>query len=287
MEPILVADSAPLHWLCRFVPKYRPYLSGRLREVFLRILRVLPLASELLITGEDVPFRIANLLVSRDTYLGSEPAILLQEYVAPYMHAHVFAVCSLSLSEESDDEIATALAHPIFDLCRIWPNRDKACQMLAKLAARLYIDIGFRYFEILLEHPECAVSVSTGHLFVLNLGTTLLKRIAANAAALIRNDSRRLEFYFRLMTPGFQKLDGAPEEAVQMLLGIMGCVSPDTPQRAQERVIDVVGMVYWNLRLTHAKDRLLEGAQAIMPELALLLAFSFEPVPSEESLPSS
>jgi hypothetical protein len=260
------------------VPQYRQYLSPALCEIFVRILEKLPLAQELFVTGEDNVFEITSLLVSRDAFLPADPSVLVQEYSAPYMHAHVFAVCALSLSSQANEAIAAALAAPISDMTRIWPQRDKACRVLAKLASRLAFDIGHRYFEILLDQPCCEMGLASGHWFVLNIGTSLLKALAADSGALIKGDNARLEYYIRLMTPGFQKLDGAPEPAVLMLLGILENVSDDTPRRVQETVVDVVGMVYWNLKLNGAKDRLLCAGQRLASDLRVLLAFSFEPI---------
>jgi hypothetical protein len=278
MEKVLVMDLTPLHWLTRFLPKFRPLLSAGLREVLARILRGLPHSNKLLAIGDDQVFRIAGLLVTKDCVIPPDPEQLGREFISPALHVHAFAVCSLSVSDESDAAIAAALAGPIFDFARVWPQRDHACRLLAKLAASLSSETGYRYFETLLDHQCCQMGLHSGHWFILNVGTSLLKKIAVDANVLVRRDDRRLDYYMQLLAPGFQKLEGASEEAVLMLVGILESVSERTPRKLQETVVDVVSMVYWNLKLESAKERLLRAARGMLPDVGLVLEFAFQPI---------
>jgi hypothetical protein len=275
MAKSLVADSAPLHWILRFAAAYRPYLSAGLREVFVGIVKRLPRASGLFRLGNG-GFEIAERLLEIDA---TDPDVLAQEFSSPYLHAHTFAVCSLLLSSRTSEAIANELVSPIFDLSKTWPNRDRACLALARVAASLSVDIGYAYFEALIGGQCGEMAVKSGHCFILNIGTTLLKNIAVNGQTLIGGDVRKLDYYVRLFTPGFQKLEGAPAEAVAVLAGLLDSLSESTPKSLQETVVDVVSTVYWDLNLEKSKARLLKSAANLDPDLAMVLGFAFEPLP--------
>jgi hypothetical protein len=274
MEPVLIADSAPLHWLSKFTSHYRHLLTPTLCDLLARILAALPFASELFVR-ED--FReVSNILVNRDVVLIQSPDVIIREYQSPYMHAHVFAVCAQAISRDSDDAIANALASPMFDMGNIWVQRDNACILLGKIAASLSVDIGYKYFEILIGHRCCEMSLNSGHSYILNIGTRLLKKIAVSSKQLVDGDDAKLDYYVRLLKPGFQKLDGAPEEACTMVCGLLESVSEKTPRKLQETIVDIAGLLYWELKFTDGGDRLKSAGEHLDMDLKLVLACSFE-----------
>jgi hypothetical protein len=276
MEALLVADHVPLHWLMRFTAKYRPQLSPPVTEILVRILRKLPHADALFVTGEDAVFRICGLLVKRDALVIQDPDVVNREFHSPFHHAHAFAVCALSLSPEKDDVIAARLADPLFDSRRIWPQRDNACILLAGLASSLAPDIAYAYFAALVGGRRCAMAVHAGHCFLLNIGTSLLKKIATDARVFIGGDDRKLEYFLHLMKPAFQRLEGAPKEAAMMLTGILESVAESTPRVLQEMVVDVLTLCYLDLQLQPWEDALRAAIRRLLGDLRVMAESVFE-----------
>jgi hypothetical protein len=104
----------------------------------------------------------------------------------------------------------------------------------------------------------------------------LLKKIAVNSRQLVDGDDAKLDYYVRLLKPGFQKLDGAPEEACTMVCGLLESVSESTPRKLQETVVDITGLLYWELKFPDYTERLKQAGGKLIPELRVVLACSFE-----------
>jgi hypothetical protein len=280
MEALLVVDPAPLHWISKLTANYRRLLTPSICQILSRILGNLPFAGELFVTGDDSVRRISNLLVTRDVILLQDPDMILREYQSPYMHAHIFAVCAQAISGDSDEVIADSLASPMFDMGRVWLQRDNACILLGKVAASLSMDIGYKYFEILIGHRCCEMSLSSGHSYILNIGTNLLRKIAVCSKELVAGDDARLDYYVRLLKPGFQKLEGAAQEACAMICGLLESITRSTPRNLQETIVDITGLLYWELKFPPNTQQLEIAGQLLDADLKIVLVRSFEPWPT-------
>ena len=276
MKPLLLEDSAPLHWISSFLARYRPLVSETILTQLAAVVSRLECADELFLTGDDLVHRIGNLLVSREMLLVQDPNTILREYPSPYAHAQVFCSLALNLRLESNEEIAAALTSPLFAVTRTWRKKDSACACLAKLAATMNRAIAYRFFEMIMNHDRCEMGLLAGRLFLMKCRIDVFKTICTNTLDMIKGSSVKLDYFMRMVMPSFQRLKGDDETATILLCGFLSSVSETTSHELQEAVIDVVGLVYIKLKLYESRKRLINAANKFKPDLKAIIPGSFE-----------
>jgi hypothetical protein len=266
MKPLLIVDSIALHYLSRVLSRFGAYLAPGTTPMVSMILQELPCASVLL--GKSVR-EIADILISREQQVIQPPDVFLQEYFSPYEHAYTFSLCSLSFVESG--KLGLSLAKPLATSGGVWERREDAAIALAKLAAGLSDDTGYRYFELMLGSLVHDVAVKAGQTFIMSIGTRLLSRIATSAASLIGKSDSRLTLYTEVMIVGFPRLFGALNECGEMIVGLLESAQS---VRVQEIVVDLVGILFVELGLWEMRQHVLEAGKRLSPQLRQVLEYS-------------
>ena len=276
MKPLLIEDSAPLHWITNLLAKHRPIVPESVLNHLVEVVSSLQCAGELFLKGDDIVRRIADVLVSREMMLIQNPDVIIYEYVSPYAHAQVFCSLSLNLRTESNEEIAAMLTAPLFAVTQTWKRKDAACMCLAKLAATMNRAIAYRFFEMIMNHDRCEMALLAGRLFLMKCKIDVFKSICTNSKEMIGDSNVKLDYFMRMVMPSFQRLKGDEETATKLLCGFFGSVSETTSRELQEAVIDVVGLVYIKLKLFESRKTLINAATKFAPDLKATIPASLE-----------
>ncbi|OHS99637.1 hypothetical protein TRFO_08249 [Tritrichomonas foetus] len=272
----LINDSAPLHMITNFTIRFRSSLQPRMVQILDDIVSKLPCADELYIKGNDLIFRIADMLSQKDMVLIQNPEIINREYKSPFIHALMFSQCALSLSPMTDDEIAHALCSPIYDMNRPWKNRETSCLVLSKLATTMNNEVSYRYFQIIMEKKINNMTLVAGRLFLMNCRIDVFKQICQSCQLLIRNDQIKLDCFIQMVMPSFTRIKGDESIATTLLCGFLESINENSPRQLQEIVVDVVGLVYTKLRLEKTRKAILNSANKFTPELKAIIITSLK-----------
>lgn len=285
ITPLLLQDSAPLHWIVRFSRRFRPILSEAIIRIFDQIVSRLPYADELYITMNINPsdvtrsnyiYQLSKLLMDRDMLLIQDGNVINNEYQSPYRHAEAFAHCSLAFSPLTDDQIAELLIMAIFNVNKAWHKRDVSCLTFARLATTMNSEVAYRYFSLLMENKQCEMALIAGRMFLKNSRIDVFRMICQQCQSMIQKDHQKLDYFMRMIMPSFMRLKGDENVATTLLKGFLESITENSPKVSQEKVIDAVGLVYIKLKLYKSRAALINAANSFSPELKGIIASSLE-----------
>jgi hypothetical protein len=276
MLPVLAEDSAPLHWIVMFTSRYRSVTPPDILHSLLQLVSSLQEADSLFVTGEDRIYRLVNGLVERERPLLRDPEIVNREYPGPFAHAQAFAHCSLSLAPLDDGQVARIMVDPIFNLSRVWKDKEAGCLCLARLAASMCHEIAFQWFQGIMARPPGRLALSAARLFITRARLAVLRRICVTCADSIAGDPTKLDYFMRIVAPSYHRLRGGDGTAASLLCALLQSVNSRTPRGLQETVLDLVSFIYIKLKLSSARTSLINAASNFLPDLKALIPLALE-----------
>ena len=278
MENMVIHDTLALHWIVRFLTNFKSEVPPDLLREFKNVVQQLEGAKELFIEAPDdvLVERLTSLLVAKIHLLLQEPDIVNYEYSSPYEHAHKFALCNLFFLPHSNKEIARMLTRPIYDLSRIWLQREKAVLCSANLAANLSNEVSQNYFQIIMENEPNKLSIIAGRHFLIYSSIEVFAYICQTCNELIGSNPKKLDAFMRMIVPSFSRLKGNDSIASRLLCKILETVNEETPRAMQETVIDVVAFLYGKLNLKAARPTFIHSAAHFSVDLRSIIASSLD-----------
>jgi hypothetical protein len=276
MLPVLAEDSAPLHWIVMFTSRFRSIIPPDILHSLFQLVNSLQDADTLFVTVEDKIYRLVAGLVDREHQLLREPDVINREYLSPFAHAHAFAHCALSLSTLDDAQIANILVDPLFNLSRVWKDKEAACLCLARLAASMCHEIAFQFFQGIMARPPGKLALSAARLFIARARITVLRKICITCGDAINGDPTRLDYFMRIITPSYHRLRGSDGTAASLLCALLQSVNARTPRVLQETVFDVVSFIYIKFKLATARTALINASANFLPDLRALIPLGLE-----------
>ena len=279
ISSLLTGDPLVLHWITRFLRRYYTHLSLNFKQLLRQIVLKVKDADRFFVSPDNIKGMII-LMQPHKTFLHPEPDIIVSEYSSAFFHIVDFSVSSLLLSELGLDDIVGELERLVFDVEELWRKRDAVYSALAKLAAELTPEIGYRFFRRLMQHSISVSAVATARQFLVFSMIDVFLKICRETKEIIHGDQTILEAYMNVVMPSFPRLYGCDQEATEFICGIIASVSRDTPKYQQEAVIDAVITVYRYLKLTKYRVHIIRAMNAsenhFPPELRSVLATSLD-----------
>ena len=279
-EPLLASEPLALSWLVRFTCKYYTKLTLEMKSLLTgRLLSKLP--------GYDLYCRetvadMIELLRANEVVYCRSPDILSSEYSSTYVHIMDFAVCSLLASHKSHTQILAELLQPVIDVTHIKPKREKVLGIVSELAAELPPLIGIGFFEGLMQYPSLQAAVDAARIFLVHARIDVVLAICERATPLIRKDEKTLSAYIDAVVPNFPRLRGNKAVATKLLCGMIESLNVNSPRHQQNKVIDVVALIYLTLKLHSSRGAIIAAGNGsgamngLPPEMKTVLATTLD-----------
>jgi hypothetical protein len=210
------------------------------------IVAELPRASDYMLSGVTDIVRLHQ-RKSKEFFRPSE--VMMSEYMCAPFHILHFGLCSILLSDRTDEQIVEELVRPVFDLTQICEHRDKACQVAAEIAGSMTTNIGELFWRALMKRPHSRVGVSCARKFLVYARIDVFLDIALKSRELIGGDSAKIVAYVKAMTPSVPRLKGAEGVGTEMLCGWLTSLTDEVAKDVQEMVVDAFVLVYMSLKL--------------------------------------
>ena len=280
-EPLIARETLVLPWVTRFTRKFYMKFTNEMRAVIAT--KMLPS-----IPGYDQYYRenvdkMLELLQENETVYCRSPEIITSAYTSTYAQIMDFSVCSILLSCRSPAQIVSELLQQVVDISQTKVKRSQRLGIISHLAAELPSAIGISFFEELMKHPSLEAAVDTARLLLVRAGLDVVLNICERAKALIRRDERVLTAYIDAVVPSFPRLNGNKAVATKMLCGMIESLTANSPRHQQDKVIDVVALVYVTLKLQSSRGTIIASGNptgntddGLPPELKTMLATTLD-----------
>lgn len=273
ITPALQRDQMPLHWLSRVLPNISSHLTQRSCVAFASILEGLNIGIPL----PQGPERGKTIIMSMVNSMNSKIVDDFQssgEYRNRYEIMKAIGVCSFILIRtgyEVDELISS-----VKDLLAYWPDRIKCIKCSAEIACSLSDDMAFKYFINVFNCPDSAFSQAAITTFLILSPLSVFMKIASSSKEIIGGDHLRLKRLMAHVIPSFMRLEGSPDVATRLLSGMLESVNKETPEEVLEQLIDIVGWMYFTLRLQKSRTLLINSSSAFPPKYRMIIATSLD-----------
>ena len=250
LTPFLTTEKSSLHWLYKFVVANYSLLcripSDDTKNFLLNIVKEQP--GSLLYFSQNPIECINRLLRIESGYLRFSDT-MCGEYSSSFEHCMHFSVCGILLSDQNKKEIVESLLQPALNFNTDFENREEACVIASKIAARLPNPIAFAYFFGLFCKQASLFIVRAARIFVGLCKIEVFNQICKNCEKFIAKDSDRLSLFMKSVIPSFSRLKSNEDIAATMICALLKSLTNESPKYQQEEVIDAVVLLYISLNL--------------------------------------
>lgn len=276
MQQPLAEDKLALHWISRFSSAYREYIKPDIAAKLTSVLPSLPLASDLLVSGDDdqsIDIIVQRIVERKELWL-QNPEIINSEYWSPFEHAMAFSISALCLSSRSSKKLAEFIARPIFESSRVTRQREEVAITCAQLAGRMNYETSCAFFEYLMDHLPTTPVIIAGRAFLASTRINVFAFVCQTCKDMIRGDAAKLDAFMRMIVPCYVRLKGNDGIAARLLCKLLESVNDSTPRAMQEAVIDVVSLIASKLNLQSARATFVSSAVHFAPDLKEYITFA-------------
>jgi hypothetical protein len=277
MEPVLLEDAMPLHWVRAFVVREFSRLDAQIRARLAALVCKLPFAGDWFVPQctDQIKTLVAFVQV-RDIHRKMTVGKTFPEYSSVWEHIKAFFEVSVLVRNDGVDRIVADLVRPFEPGSFVVVKKPKVCAALAEIYGELPMAITYPLFREMLKRPLDGLVLDSAARFLLLSPLSTVQRVCHECRDLIGD---RIPRFVRMVMPGVLRLDDHDEVVIGLLEALLQAVKPTTPIAVQEEVIDVVGFVWATVADPGTAERLKQAAAGFAPALKLRVSVSFTSVP--------
>lgn len=274
LKPFAIEDHTMPNWLNPLLAICYNNLTQEIKNEIISIIREHPNASKFFLSNQDLAYKATNLLIDNDMEIVQDHDLIKMPYKSMQDYITAYIIPSFILSTRNKEELIENLLVPIFDTKHVWKQRDKQCYFMAVIASRMPNSICISFIENLLLQSKCSLALDTFRYFMIYSDLNFFRAVCRDSAKIINNNDKKIEAFMSTIIPSFSRLVKDKETATELLCGILQSVTATTPKRIQESVIDVIVLLYINLKLDKSRGKLINASSAFPPELRRIIASS-------------